>query len=254
MTDLVKISEANGVMEIVWNRPDKKNALSNVMYRAATAALARAKEDNSIRVVLIASEGDSFTSGNDLADFAAASMGGEAPAAGAFIEAIIQFPKPIVAGVRGLAVGVGTTMLLHCDLVYVASEAKLTTPFVNLALVPEAASSMLMPARIGYAHAFAMFALGEALSGAQAAELGIANVALATPEAVVPYAREMAHKLAQRPLGAVMATKKLMRGGDTILTQSRAESAIFGERLRSAEAMEAFTAFQQKRAPDFSKL
>lgn len=254
MTDLVKISEANGVMEIVWNRPDKKNALSNAMYRAATVALERAKEDKSIRVVLIASEGDSFTSGNDLADFAAASMGGETPAAGAFIETIIQFPKPVIAAVRGLAVGVGTTMLLHCDLVYVAAEAKLTTPFVSLALVPEAASSMLMPARIGYTHAFAMFALGEALSGQQAAELGIANVALTTPEAVVPYAREVAHKLAQRPLGAVMATKRLMRGGDAILTQARTESAIFGERLRSAEAMEAFTAFQQKRAPDFSKL
>ena len=150
-TDLVKISEANGIMEIVWNRPDKKNALSNAMYRAATAALARAVEDKSIRVVLLASEGDSFTSGNDLADFAAASMGGEAPAAHGFIEAIIQFPKPIVAAVPGLAVGVGTTMLLHCDLVFVANDAKLTTPFVNLALVPEAASSMLMPARIGHA-------------------------------------------------------------------------------------------------------
>ena len=108
MTDLVKISTADGVMEIVWNRPDKKNALSNAMYRAATAALAQAVEDKSVRVVLLASEGDSFTSGNDLADFAAAAMGGEPPAAGAFIEAIAQFPKPLVAAVAGLAVGVGT--------------------------------------------------------------------------------------------------------------------------------------------------
>ncbi len=253
MTDLVKISEANGVMEIVWNRPDKKNALSNAMYRAATAALARAVEDKSIRVVLLASEGDSFTSGNDLADFAAASMGGEAPAAHGFIEAIIQFPKPIVAAVPGLAVGVGTTMLLHCDLVYVASDAKLTTPFVNLALVPEAASSILLPARIGHARAFAMFALGDGLTGEQAAQLGVANVSL-PKDMVLKAAREAAAKLAQRPIGAVMAAKKLMRDGEKILAQSRTESAIFGERLRSAEAMEAFTAFQQKRAPDFSKL
>ena len=253
MTDLVKITEANGVMEIVWNRPDKKNALSNAMYRAATAALARAVEDKSIRVVLLTSEGDSFTSGNDLADFAAASMGGEAPAAHGFIEAIIQFPKPIVAAVPGLAVGVGTTMLLHCDLVYIASDARLTTPFVNLALVPEAASSMLLPARIGYARSFAMFALGDGLTGEQAAHLGFANTALPKSE-VVQAAREAAAKLAQRPIGAIMATKKLMRGGENILAQSRTESAIFAERLRSAEAMEAFTAFQQKRAPDFSKL
>ena len=253
MTDLVKISTADGVMEIVWNRPDKKNALSNAMYRAATAALAQAVEDKSVRVVLLASEGDSFTSGNDLADFAAAAMGGEPPAAGAFIEAIAQFPKPLVAAVAGLAVGVGTTMLLHCDLVFIAKDAKLTTPFVNLALVPEAASSMLMPARIGHARAFAMFALGEGLTGEQAAQLGVANVALPAGE-VGAAARAAAAKLAQRPPGAVMATKKLMRDGEAILTQLRTEGAIFGERLKSAEAMEAFMAFQQKRAPDFSKL
>lgn len=253
MTELVKISTANGVMEIVWNRPDKKNALSNAMYRAATAALAQAVEDKSIRVVLLASEGDSFTSGNDLADFASAAMGGEAPAAGAFIEAIAQFPKPLVAAVAGLAVGVGTTMLLHCDLVFVASDAKLTTPFVNLALVPEAASSMLMPAQIGHRRAFAMFALGEGLTGEQAAQLGVANVALPASE-VLTAARAAAAKLALRPPGAVMATKKLMRDGEAILSQLRTEGAIFGERLKSAEAMEAFMAFQQKRAPDFSKL
>lgn len=252
MTDLVKISEANGVLEIIWNRPDKKNALSNAMYRAATAALARAAEDKSIRVVLLGSEGDSFTSGNDLADFAAAASGGEPPAASGFIEAIAQFPKPLIAAAAGLAVGVGTTMLLHCDLVFVASDAKLTTPFVNLALVPEAASSILLPARIGHVRSFAMFALGDALSGAQAAELGVANAALPAAD-VLPAARAAAAKLAQRPPGAVMAAKKLMRDGETILTQLRTEAAIFGERLRSAEAMEAFMAFQQKRAPDFSK-
>jgi enoyl-CoA hydratase/carnithine racemase len=144
-------------------------------------------------------------------------------------------------------------MLLHCDLVFVANDAKLTTPFVNLALVPEAASSMLMPARIGHARAFAMFALGEGLTGEQAAQLGLANVALPASE-VGAAARAAAAKLALRPPGAVMATKRLMRDGETILTQLRTEGAIFGERLKSAEAMEAFMAFQQKRAPDFSKL
>lgn len=253
MTDLVKISIADGVMEILWNRADKKNALSNAMYRAATAALAQAVEDKSVRAVILGSTGDSFTSGNDLADFAAAAGGGEAPAAGAFIEAIAQFPKPLIGAAPGLAVGVGTTMLLHCDLVFVADDAKLTTPFVNLALVPEAASSMLMPARIGYVRAFAMFALGEHLTGKQAAELGVANAAVQAGD-VLGAARAAAAQLAKRPLGAVMATKKLMRDSETILTQLRTEGAVFGERLKSAEAMEAFMAFREKRAPDFSKL
>lgn len=252
MTELVEISEVDGVIEILWNRPDKKNALSNAMYRAATAALARALEEKAIRAVVLGSTGDSFTSGNDLADFAAAASGGEPPAAGAFIEAIAQFPKPLIAAVPGLAVGVGTTMLLHCDLVFVAKDAKLTTPFVNLALVPEAASSLLMPAHIGHRRAFAMFALGEAMTGEQAAALGVANAAMGADQ-VLPAAREAARKLAQRAPGAVMATKKLMRDGEKIITQLRAEGAIFGERLKSAEAMEAFMAFQQKRAPDFSR-
>ena len=253
MTELVKISIANGVMELLWNRPDKKNALSNAMYRAATAALAQAIEDKSIAAVILGSTGDSFTSGNDLGDFAAAATGGEATAAGGFIEAIAQFPKPLIGAVPGLAVGVGTTMLLHCDLVFVADDAKLTTPFVTLALVPEASSSMLLPARIGYARSFAMFAMGEHLTGKQAAELGMANASMAASE-VLGAARSAAAMLAKRPLGAVMATKKLMRDSDTILKQLRAEGAVFAERLRSAEAMEAFTAFHEKRAPDFSKL
>ncbi len=253
MTDLVKISIANGVMEILWNRPDKKNALSNAMYRSATRALGQAAEDKSISVVVLGSTSDSFTSGNDLGDFAAAAMGGEATAAGGFIEAIAQFPKPLIGAVPGLAVGVGTTMLLHCDLVFVADNAKLTTPFVNLALVPEAASSMLLPARIGYGRAFAMFALGEVMTGTQAAQLGVANASMPAGE-VLAAARAAAAKLALSPMGAVIATKKLMRDSETILAQLRTEGAIFGERLKSAEAMEAFTAFREKRAADFSKL
>jgi enoyl-CoA hydratase/carnithine racemase len=253
MTGQVRTNIENGVLEIAWNRPDKKNALSNAMYRAATAVLLEASADKAVRVVLITGEGDSFTSGNDLTDFAAAATGGEPPAAGRFIDTIASFDKPLVAGVPGLAVGVGTTMLLHCDLVYVDERARLTTPFVDLALTPEAASSLLLPARIGYARAFAMFALGEALTGRQAAELGVANLALPLAE-VLPAARKAAAALALRPLGAVMATKRLMREGMHLMARVQEESAIFGERLKSAEAREAFAAFAQKRAPDFSKL
>lgn len=255
MSEHVKITVANGVMEITWNRPDKKNALTNDMYRAASEALDKASADKSIRVALLTSEGDSFTAGNDLGVFAAANAGTstEAPQGNRWITTLSRFDKPLVAGVRGVAVGVGMTMLLHCDLVYVATDAKLYVPFVNLALVPEAASSLLLPARVGHARAFALFALGEPVLGSQAAEIGIANAALPSSE-VISAAREAAAKLAKRPLGALMATKKLMRDSAPLLAQIQAEGALFAERLRSPEAAEAFTAFREKRAPDFSKL
>jgi enoyl-CoA hydratase/carnithine racemase len=252
MTENLKISAANGVMEICWNRPEKKNALTNDMYRGAAEALERASADRSVRCVVLTSEGDSFTAGNDLSVFAGAASGGEAPQGGRFIEAIARFDKPLVAGVRGVAVGVGTTMLLHCDLVYVATDAKLTTPFVNLALVPEASSSLLLPQRIGHARAFAMFALGEALTGAKAAEIGVANVALPAGE-VLAAARAGAAEVAKRPLGALMATKKLMRNQDAMLAQIKAEGAIFAAQLQTAEAAEAFAAFRERRVADFSK-
>src|SRR5262249_55661690 len=157
--------------------------------KAATDALERAQNDPAVRVVLFGAEGDAFTAGNDIADFAKAAAGGHRDlAAFGFITALGRAEKPIVAAVTGLAVGVGTTMLLHSDLVYVAAPAPLTTPFVNLALVPEAASSILLPARLGHARAFAMFALGEGLSGPEAFTLGIANKVLPRDD-VVPAAR-----------------------------------------------------------------
>lgn len=255
MTEHVKVSVDNGVMEITWNRPEKKNAITNAMYKAVGDALDKASADKAVRVVLFTSEGDSFSAGNDLSVFAAANSGAaaEAPQGHRLIHTLAKFDKPIVAGVRGVAVGVGTTMLLHCDLVYVATDAKLSTPFVNLALVPEAASSMTLPARIGHARAFAMFALGEPVLGEQAVQWGIANAAVPADQ-VVATARDAARKLAQRPLGAVMATKKLMRDGDVLLQQMHREGELFAKQLKSPEAAEAFTAFAQRRQPDFSKV
>jgi enoyl-CoA hydratase/carnithine racemase len=242
MTEHIKIEQQDGVLEIIFARPDKKNALTNDMYRAARAALESARHDKSIRAVLIGAEGNAFTAGNDLGDFANVSSGkGGEPQAGPFIQTIGQFEKPIVAAVPGIAVGVGTTMLLHCDLV-----------FVNLALVPEAASSMLMPARIGYVKAFAAFALGESISGPEAVALGLANKALPLDE-VLPAARSAAQTLAKKPAGSLVATKKLMRDAETILARMKQESAIFGERLKSDEAREAFSAFAERRQPDFTK-
>jgi enoyl-CoA hydratase/carnithine racemase len=155
--------------------------------------------------------------------------------------------------VPGLAIGVGTTMLLHCDLVFMAEGAKLSTPFVNLALVPEAASSLLLPARIGHARAFAMFALGEAVSAADALSLGLANKVLPKDE-VLPAAREAARTLATRPLGAIVATKRLMRDTQRILDRMAEEGALFAQRLQTKEAREAFSAFAERRQPDFTKL
>jgi enoyl-CoA hydratase/carnithine racemase len=254
MTDHIKTTTQDGVLEITFARPEKKNALSNAMYRKASDALENAQTDSSIRVVILSSEGDAFTSGNDLADFAGAAAGGqEELQAGRFIRVLANAEKPLIAAVPGLAVGVGTTMLLHCDLVFVADSAKLSAPFVNLALVPEAASSMLLTARIGHARAFAMFAMGEALTGADAVSLGIANQVMRKDE-VIPAARAAARVLAEKPLGAVIATKKLMRESEAILARMARESKVFGERLQTAEAREVFSAFAERRPPNFAKL
>jgi enoyl-CoA hydratase/carnithine racemase len=253
MTEHVKITRDGPVLEIAFARPEKKNALSNAMYRTAAAALTGAQQDPAVRVVLFGAEGDAFTAGNDLADFAAVASGkADALEAHRFIEALARAEKPIVAGVPGLAVGVGTTMLLHCDLVYLADTARLSTPFVNLALVPEAASSLLLPARIGHVRAFALFALGEAISAADALALGLANKVL-PGDALPGAARAAAQALAARPLGALVATKKLMRDGERVLAQIAAEGALFKARLQTPEAREAFAAFAERRSPDFTR-
>lgn len=253
MTDHIKLHQEDGVLEILFSRPEKRNALTNSMYRMAREALERAQQDKSVRVVLFGAEGGIFTAGNDLADFAhiAQGKGGE-PEAQAFVEALGRAVKPIVAAVPGIAVGVGTTMLLHCDLVYVADTAQLSVPFVDLALVPEAGSSLLLPARIGHVRAFAMFALGESISGLEAVALGIANKAMPQKEVLV-CARDAARLLARKPIRSVLATKKLMRDAEALMMQMRDEAALFTAQLKTDEAREAFSAFAEKRPPDFSR-
>lgn len=253
MCEHIKLHEEDGVLEITFARPEKKNALSNAMYQAMQAALESAQASRGIRVVLFSAEGGAFTAGNDMAEFAnfASGQAGELQAL-RFVEALGRAEKPIVAAVPGLAVGIGTTMLLHCDLVFVAETAKLSTPFVNLGLVPEAASSILLPARIGHVRAFAMFALGESISGAEAVALGLANKVLPQGE-VLAAARAAAKALAQKPAGSVVATKRLMRDAAAVLERIDEERVIFGERLKSDEAREALRAFAERRPPDFSK-
>jgi len=255
MTEHVKTEIDAGVLTLTLQRPEKKNALTGAMYNAMSDALKRAEVDASVRVILFQGDGDSFTAGNDLADFASQARGESVVDSPAhrFIDTISKVGKPLVAAVQGNAVGVGTTMLLHCDLVYLADNARLITPFVNLALVPEAASSWLLPLRIGHARAYAMFALGEPMDAPAALASGLAN-------AVVPQtdlrkrARDAAITLTKRPAGALGLTKKLMREHQRIAAQIAAEGELFKERLTTPEAREAFAAFAERRTPDFSKL
>lgn len=259
MTDHVLVAVSDGVMTLTFNRPDKKNAITDAMYGVLADGLIRAESDPAIRVVLFDSNGDSFTSGNDLSDFAAANAGtaggaiGDERNVGRFLKALARAKKPLVAAVRGLGVGVGTTMLLHCDLVYIADTAKLTVPFVNLALVPEAASSLTLPSRIGHARAYAMFALGEAVDGKKAEAWGIANESLPEDQ-VDARALLAAQTLAKRPLGALTITKGLMRDAEQLATRMDDEGALFAQRLKTPEAAEAFAAFRERRPADFSKV
>jgi len=254
MTDHVRIEKSDHILNLTFARPDKKNAITNAMYGALADAIVAAETDKAVRVIVLRGEGDMFTAGNDVAEFAMMATGafkGERHVT-RFLDAITRSTRPLVAAVQGRAVGIGTTMLLHCDFVVLAEDAQLSTPFVSLALVPEAASTLLMPARIGYARAYEMFALGEALDAQTALRLGIAN-------RVVPLAKlhaeaaSVAVRLAKQPAGSLSETKRLMRNAEMLATQIGIESASFAARLTTAEAREAFTAFAEKRAPDFTR-
>jgi enoyl-CoA hydratase/carnithine racemase len=255
MTEQVRVENSNGILTITLARPDKKNALTDAMYGKLADTIESAEFDSSARVLLIRGEGDMFTAGNDVGEFAAVASGKSEGSrnVGRFIQSLARCTRPLVAAVQGRAVGVGTTMLLHCDLVVLADNTQLSTPFVSLALVPEAASSLLMPARIGYARAYEMFALGETVPAKAALEWGLAN-------RVVPLdkldaeALALAQRLARQPAGALTATKKLMRNGEALVAQMLAEGEQFAQRLRTAEAREAFTAFAERRPPDFTKV
>jgi enoyl-CoA hydratase/carnithine racemase len=244
----IRVSEENGILRLTLDRPEKKNALTNDMYAALTAALQRAEQDDSIRVVLIDAEGDVFCAGNDLNDFAAIATGqltGDQIKSYGFLHALARATCPIVTAVHASAVGIGVTLLLHSDIAVVAEDAKLSTPFVDLGLVPEAASSLLMPLRIGHVKAFEMFALGKPIIGTEAVSLGLAN-ACAPQNDVLGRAYEYARQLAARPRGALRATKRLMRDAEAIAAVMNGEIAVFSERLRSAETAEALRAFAQR--------
>jgi enoyl-CoA hydratase/carnithine racemase len=250
----INTATSGGVATIEIARPQKKNALTFAMYEAMIAAIAAAVADNAVRALLIAGQPGIFTSGNDLEDFMQRPPSGAESPQFRFMQELAACDKPVVAAVTGAAVGIGTTMLLHCDLVYVSEDAQLTMPFVTLGLVPEFASSLLLPQLLGHAKAAEKLLLCEPLTAREAADFGIASAVLPAGE-VLAHARRMAERFNSLPPGAVRDTKRLMRIGskNAVLRAIRAEADVFTERVRSPEAKESFEAFFARRKPDFSK-
>jgi enoyl-CoA hydratase/carnithine racemase len=253
MSENVIISSAGGVLEIRLNRPEKKNALTREMYNAMADAFDAANGDASVRAVLLTGTGDAFTSGNDVGDFRARANGGLESSAGRFLPSLAGLQKPLIGAVNGMAVGVGTTMLMHCDLIVAADTARFVMPFTALGLVPEAASTLLVSRAIGHVRASALLLLGEGIDAETALAWGMVN-RVVDRAALMDTAREMAARLAALPPEAVRQTKALIKH-DTqdVAGRMEAELTVFRQRLVSPEAKEAFAAFAEKRKPDFSK-
>ncbi len=253
MSEHVVVTLDAGVLEIRLNRPEKKNALTRDMYAAMADAMAASNEDKAVRALLLTGTGDAFTSGNDIRDFQARATTNAESSSGRFLPTISTLKKPLVAAVNGMAIGIGTTMLMHADLIVAARSAILRMPFTPLGLVPEAGSSLLVPQAIGLRRANALLLLGEAIDAATAADWGLINAVVADEE-LMPTARAMAARLAALPPEALRQTKALIKAGAPGLQERMAEELVlFRQRVASPEAGEAFAAFVEKRKPDFSR-
>lgn len=254
MTQLILVDVSDRIARIAFNRPEKKNALTVDMYHAIAEAIVAAEADRDVRVTLIQGQADCFCAGNDLKDFLDHPPHGEDAPVTRFLRAIATATKPVVAAVGGPAVGVGTTMLLHSDIVYATPEAQFQLPFVSLGLVPEAGSSLLLPMIGGYQRAAELMLLGRPFSATEAVTAGFVTRIVPAPE-LLQQARDTALALAALPPEPVRLTKALMkRGHATALGERMAEeSRLFRDRLESPEAREAMRAFLEKRKPDFSR-
>jgi enoyl-CoA hydratase/carnithine racemase len=250
MTDHVAVERSGRVLTITMNRPDKKNALTHAMYAVIADALTSAHDDAQIRCVIITGAGDSFTAGNDLGDFAAGIPEGKPPVV-RFLEAILHCDKPVMAAVNGPAVGVGLTMLLHSDLVYASDTSTFRSPFPHLGVVPEAGSSLLLPAAVGNAWANDIFIAGRVLSAAEALSAGL--VSRVFPAAsFMDECRKIAAAVAAQAPNAMLETKRLVRSNrDIVLERMRKEGAIFNAQLKSPEFMVSAAAYMQRRLPEF---
>jgi len=243
--DLVTVTDDGPVRTVRMNRPDKKNALTLAMYDAMAAGIAGVKHNPALRSVLIAGSAQDFCSGNDIGDFINASVKGGTLGAPAihFLDVLLHCDRPIVAAVQGHAVGIGTTMLFHCDYVVASSEASFSTPFVKLGVIPEAASTLLAPRMMGYARAFSLLVMGRPMNAVDAKEAGLVNMVV-PPSELEAEAMKAAREIAALPPHGVAATRKLLRGSrDEVLARMHEEFALFQARLRTDEARHAFEAF-----------
>ncbi|MBX3586339.1 MAG: enoyl-CoA hydratase [Ramlibacter sp.] len=255
MTQEILTHTEAGVMTITLNRVDKKNSITAAMYAAMADALDAAAQDAATRVVVFQGHETIFSAGNDIGDFLNKPPAGMNSPVFRFLHGIAAFPKPVIAAVCGPAVGIGTTMLFHCDLVYAGDNAAFSMPFVNLGLCPEAASSLLVPQMLGYHRAAEALLMGEPFMAEAALEVGLVNRVLPPTEAN-NYAQAQARKLAAKPISSLIETKRLMKMGQGALVkqQMAEEGASFGRMLGEPAAKEAFTAFMERRKPDFSKV
>ncbi len=251
-------TKADGILTIEFNRPERKNAITAVMYQTMADALLDAEQDSAVRAILITGKPEIFTAGNDLDDFMKNSRPVEGVPAEArpvfqFMRALSGSTKPVVAAVSGAAVGIGTTLLMHCDLVYAADNAKFSMPFAQLGLCPEFASSLLLPQLAGYPRAAEKLLLGEAFLAQEAYDMGLVSKVLPLAE-LMPFAQKQAAKLVALPAASIRTTKALMKRAKTgpVDEAMAAENKLFGAMLLAPEAKEAFTAFFEKRKPDFS--
>ena len=249
----ISVDRIGHALHIRLDRADKRNAVTRSMYEAMTEAIAIAETDQTIRAVLFSGSGEAFCAGNDLNDFVADPPTGMDGPGFRFLRAISTAQKPLVAAVHGAAVGIGTTMLLHCDLVVAARSAKLSLPFVSLGLVPEAASTLLLPRAVGHVRATELLLLGEAIDAETALQWGLVN-RIVDYEQLIDAAMELVKRVASLPQSAVRLTKQLLkddRGGVDVRIEQEAD--LFLERLKAPEFQEAASAFLEKRPPDFSR-
>jgi len=251
----IQTSKAGGILTVAFNRPERKNAITSAMYQTMADAINGADSDAEVRAILIHGTPEIFTAGNDLDDFLKTTP--DAPISERpvfrFMQALFNCNKPVVAAVNGAAIGIGTTMLMHCDLVYAADSAKFSVPFSQLGLCPEFGSSMLLPRNAGHARAAEKLMLGEPWGAQEAYDMGLISKVL-PPAEVLAYAQAQAAKLVALPATSIRATKRLMKSGrEALQAHIDVESKMFGDMLMAPEAKEAFTAFFEKRKPDFTK-
>lgn len=246
MSDVMLSKHEDGVLTLSFNRPAKMNAMNREMYGALATALNEAAGDFSVRAVLLASEGEHFTAGNDIKDFMENPPSEDSSEVAKFLGSLLNFPKPLIAAVKGSAIGVGTTMLLHCDVVLASPTAKFSMPFVSLGLVPEAGSSYLFPALVGYQRAARIFMTGESFGAIEAKEMGL--VSTITDE-VLLEAKKLALQIAKQPPQAIINTKALLKASkhDAVEAVMKAEFQLFAMALQSEEAMMAFMNFMSKK-------